>query len=131
MKKMFLLISMAAAFATASAITPLWLRDAQISPDGKNIAFCYRGDIYTVATTGGEARRITATSDYEANPIWSPDSKQIAYASDKHGNFDIFIVPATGGIPLRLTTYSAAETPEAFSTDGKYVIYSASIQDPA
>lgn len=130
MKHLLSLFVIATASA-ASAITPLWMRDVRISPDGQNIAFTYRGDIYTVPTKGGEARRITATEDYESNPIWSPDSKSIAYASDKHGNFDIFIMPATGGIPLRLTTYSASEIPQSFSPDGKMVIYSAAIQDPA
>ncbi len=132
MKKILSLITVAAISATAaSAITPLWMRDVKISPDGANIAFTYRGDIYTVPSTGGQARRITATTHYECNPIWSPDSKSIAFASDKHGNFDIFIVPAQGGIPSRITTHSASEIPETFSPDGKYVIYSASIQDPA
>ncbi len=116
---------------TASAITPLWLRDAKISPDGNQIAFCYKGDIYTVDANGGQARRLTATSSYEAVPIWSPDSKSIAFQSDRYGNMDIFVMPAQGGTPTRLTFNSAAETPEAFSPDGKYVIYSASIQDPA
>lgn len=51
------------------AVTPLWLRDVKISPDGQSIAFTYRGDIYTVPSGGGEARRITATEDYESNPV--------------------------------------------------------------
>lgn len=131
MKKTISLLFVAAVAVSASAITPLWMRDVRISPDGRNIAFTYRGDIYTVPTDGGEARRITATTDYECNPIWSPDSKYIAFASDRHGNFDIFTVPASGGIPTRITTHSASEIPETFSPDGKYVIFSASIQDPA
>jgi len=131
MKKILSMIIAAVATASASAITPLWLRDVKISPDGQSIAFTYRGDIYTVPTAGGEAKRITTTTEYESNPVWSPDSKTIAFASDKHGNFDIFTVPAAGGMPTRLTTHSASETPESFSPDGKYVIYSASIQDPA
>lgn len=131
MKKTLSLLVMAAASVSASAITPLWLRDVKISPDGQSIAFTYRGDIYTVPAAGGEAKRITTAADYECNPVWSPDSKSIAFASDKHGNFDVFIVPATGGTPTRLTTYSASEIPESFAPDGKSVIYSASIQDPA
>ena len=45
MKK--LLTCIALGFATTSyAVTPLWMRDVQISPDGTEIAFCYKGDIY-------------------------------------------------------------------------------------
>ena len=45
MKKLLTCIAMG--FATTSyAVTPLWMRDARISPDGKEIVFCYKGDIY-------------------------------------------------------------------------------------
>lgn len=109
----------------------LWLRDVQISPDGKTIAFEYKGDIWTVPVTGGEATRITTRDSYESNPIWSPDSKTIAFASDRNGNFDVFAVPATGGQAVRLTLNSANEIPETFTADGKNILFSASIQDPA
>lgn len=130
MKKLILSLSMLMPL-TMSAITPLWLRDAKIAPDGKSIAFTYKGDIWTVPTSGGEAMRLTATEDYEANPVWSPDSRSIAFASDVNGGFDVYIVDSCGGVPRRLTSNSAAEIPESFSADGSAVLFSASIQDPA
>lgn len=131
MKKLIPILTFAAIPALAGAVTPLWLRDARISPDGKYIAFCYKGDIWKVAAGGGEAVRLTTSPDYEASPVWSPDSRQIAFSSDRNGNDDIFIMSASGGAPTRLTFNSATETPEAFTPDGKYVMFSASIQDPA
>lgn len=80
---------------------------------------------------GGTANRLTTQASYECNPVWSPDGKQIAFASDRNGNFDLFVMPASGGAARRLTTHSASEIPSAFTTDGKYVLFSASIQDPA
>ncbi len=130
MKKYFLSLFVLLPFA-ASAITPLWMRDAKISPDGKNIAFTYKGDIWTVPVTGGQATRVTATSDYEANPVWSPDSRRLTFAGDAAGNFDIYVVAAEGGVPQRLTSASTSEIPEAFTPDGKSVVFSAAIQDPA
>lgn len=131
MKKILFTTLLGCAALSSAAITPKWLRDVRISPDGNQIAFCYKGDIYTVPATGGEAHRLTFTEAHECLPVWSPDSKSIAYASDQHGSFDIFLMPAKGGKSQRLTSYSGRELPSAISPDGQYVYYSAAIQDPA
>lgn len=130
MKKLILTIAVLAPFM-ASAVTPMWMRDAKISPDGSRIAFTYKGDIWTVPVAGGQATRVTATPDYEANLVWSPDSRHIAFAGDASGNFDVYVVDAVGGAPVRLTFNSASEIPEAFTPDGENVLFSAAIQDPA
>lgn len=115
----------------ASAVTPLWLRDVKISPDGKEIAFTYKGDIYKVATSGGSAQRLTSQPSYESRPMWTPDGKQIVFMSDRNGGQDIFVMPSVGGNARQLTFNSAAETPQGFSADGKSLLYSAAIADPA
>lgn len=131
MKKLLTTIIVGSAAVTGFAATPLWMRDVKISPDGQQIAFCYKGDIYKVATTGGTAVRLTTQDSYESVPVWSPDSRQIAFASDRYGNNDVFVMDADGGSARRLTTLSVGEVPEAFTPDGKFVYYSANNQKPA
>lgn len=133
MKKLITCLSFALAAVSVgyAAVTPLWMRDARISPDGSEIVFCYKGDIYKVSAQGGTAVQLTTQASYEANPVWSPDGEQIAFASDRNGNFDLFIMSADGGAARRLTYHSASEIPSTFTPDGKYVLFSASIQDPA
>lgn len=131
MKKLITCLAVAFTALSAYAVTPLWMRDARISPDGTEIVFCYKGDIYKVPARGGTAIQLTTQASYEASPVWSPDGKQIAFASDRNGNFDLFVMPADGGSARRLTCHSASEIPSAFTPDGKYVLFSASIQDPA
>jgi len=130
MKKL-LALTCAALPLAASAITPLWLRDAKIAPDGSAIAFAYKGDLWKVPTAGGEAVRLTATEAYEQTPVWSPDSKTIAFAGNLFGSNDVYTIPAAGGVPVRLTVNSASEIPVGWTPDGKNVLFSAAIQDPA
>lgn len=109
--------------------SPLWLRYTAISPDESTIAFCYGGDIYTVPVNGGEARILTISDAYECQPVWSPDGKMIAFASNRFGNHDVFVIPASGGTPTRLTWYSNQDYPSDFTPDGKNIIFAASRVD--
>ena len=99
MKKCFLIaLTWVTTLSLSAQEHPLWMRFCAISPDGQQIAFSYKGDIYTVATTGGEARQLTTNSAYDAYPVWSPDGQQIAFASTREGGFDVWIMSSKGDI---------------------------------
>lgn len=102
---------------------PLWLRHPAISPDGKTIVFSYQGDLYRVASAGGQAIPLTIHEAYDASPIWSHDGKWIAFTSDRYGNHDVFVMPSSGGEAKRLTHYSGADIPWDFSPDNKSIIF--------
>lgn len=110
---------------------PKWARYPAISPDGKQIVFTYKGDLYRVAVQGGDAQQLTFHEAHDYMPVWSPDSKQIAFASDRYGNFDIYVMDAAGGEAKRLTYHSTQEYPYSFSPDGKQVLFGAARQDIA
>ena len=124
----------AAVYITAMAAqaeeAPLWMRHCVISPDGGQIAFTYKGDIYTVDTGGGKARQITSSRGYDTHPVWSPDGKSIAFASDREGSMDVFIVGRDGGVPRRLTSHSGNGVPVAFR-DNDHVLFGAAVMPDA
>lgn len=128
----FLLLSLffTAALVTNAQNTPLWLRYPAISPDGKTIAFGYKGDIYRVDAAGGVAVPLTIHEAHDMMPVWSHDGKYIAFASDRHGNFDVFVMPATGGTPVRLTYHSSPDFPTDFSIDNQRVLFTSSRNIP-
>jgi tricorn protease len=78
-------------------------------PDINNdlTAFVYAGDIWTVNSNGGEARRLTSHEGLELFPKISPDGKLIAFSGEYSGSRQIFVMPSTGGVPRQLTWYNS------------------------
>ena len=130
LKRLFISLT-AAGFAlsslSAASEGPRWLRNTSISPDGKTIAFTFKGSVYTVPSTGGEARQLTSGGSYDTTPVWSPDSKTIVFSSDREGSADLYAVEAKGGTPRRLTTSSGSESPLTFISPTKVIFSSSDI----
>ncbi|MBX3401211.1 MAG: PD40 domain-containing protein [Gemmataceae bacterium] len=105
-------------------------RTPDISPDGKLVAFSYLGDIWTVEAIGGVARPVTMHEAHDLWPCISPDGRQIAFSSNRHGSYDVFVTPIHGGKPKRLTFDSGHDTVTGWTPDGKNIVFS-STRSPA
>lgn len=128
MKKLLILFLLCS-FGIEAQNDPLWMRYPTISPDGTEIAFSYKGDLYKVSANGGTALQLTNHQALDTEPVWSNDGKHLAFASDRHGNFDVFIIPSNGGPSKRLTQHSTNDRPSDFSPDNTKVIYLSSRMD--
>ena len=102
----------------------LWIRYPAVSPDGKHVVFSYGGNLFSTSIDGGTATPLTTHPGHEFMPVFSRDGKWLAFASDRHGNFDVFLMPATGGAAERLTFHSAHDYPSGFSSDNETVLFS-------
>jgi tricorn protease len=118
------LLLTAAAFGPARGQEPIhFARTPDISPDGKQIAFSYLGDIWTVEAIGGVARPVTMHEAHDYFPVFSPDGRQIAFTSNRHGSYDVYVVAAVGGKPTRLTFDSGGDFVQGWTPDGKRVVF--------
>src|SRR5438874_2910673 len=93
--------------AIANAQGTRLLRHPTVSRDA--VAFEYAGDLWVVARSGGQSRRLTSTQGVEIEPYFSPNGSQIAFTSTVAGNTDVYVVSTAGGEPKRLTYHPATD----------------------
>jgi tricorn protease len=94
------------------------------SPDGSQIAFAYQGDIWTVPSRGGEARRLTAHPAYDFAPEWAPDGSALAFSSDRYGNFDVYLLDFDSSLVKQLTFFTSSDRVSGWAPGGKSVLFS-------
>lgn len=104
---------------------PKFLRWHKRSPDGSKLAFQAVGQVWVMNYPDGEPRRLTPKSfDYaEFSPVWSPDSKSIAFITlGESNNGHVWRAPVDGGSPKQLTKEASFYTHLAWSPDGDNII---------
>jgi len=89
------------------------------------IVFTAEGDLWTVADTGGAARRLTSDHGVESHAVVSADGKWIAFSAQYEGPEEVYVMPLQGGIPRRLTFDGHRAKVVGWTADGK-VLFSTS-----
>ena len=84
----------------------------------------YTLSIEFAGADGSGLTRLTNNSAFDVFPAWSPDGLQIAFASDRTGNFQIYVMNADGtGAVTRLTNNSDNDVLPAWSPDGTRIAF--------
>src|SRR5262245_51705719 len=111
--------------------------DPQLSPDGRWVAFTVQTvdvaankkpqQIWIMPLTGGTPRQITTDGQANYRPRWSPDSKRIAYISDRSGSAQIWLMDPEGNDAKQVTNLSTEADGVLFSPDGKNLVFTSSV----
>lgn len=102
------------------------IRSSSVSPSGKRAVFEARGDLYSIPAEHGVVRNLTRSSGVaERFPAWSPDSKWVAYFSDRSGEYELCLRPADGSDKEETLTSLGPgfRYPPVWSPDSKRLVF--------
>ena len=99
-----------------------WM-DLDVSRDGKTIAFSLLGDLYTLPIAGGKAVRVTSGPQWDVQPRFSPDGRELAFTSDRAGGNNLWRVRLDGSNYTQVTKedFRLMNNP-VWTPDGNYLI---------
>lgn len=122
--------------ATLEKIVPVnaGFTEMKLSPNGKEFAYVFRGEIFVTSLEGGITKRITNTPWQERSVSFSPDGRSLVYAAERDNNWNVYTVTIArkeepyfyASTVLKEETVVATPAEEfqpAFSPDGKEVAY--------
>lgn len=106
---------------------------ARISPDGRYVAYMvtqtnweendFVQQIWIAATATGERYQLTSGKKSSTGPQWAPDSRRLAFVSDRGGKRQIYVIAPTGGEAQQLTADEQGVGSIAWSPDGSSIAF--------
>ena len=66
------------------------IREMAISPNGKEIAFIARGEVFVTSVDKSFTKRLTNTPENERFVTWGPEGKSVVYSSERNGKWSIY-----------------------------------------
>ncbi len=100
------------------------IRHAVTSPDGKTMAFNALGHLYTKKLPNGKPKRLTKATDFESEPSFSPDGKELVYVTWNDTELGaIHRISSTGGTSTKLTNKKGIYRNPAFSPSGQLIAF--------
>jgi imidazolonepropionase-like amidohydrolase/Tol biopolymer transport system component len=107
---------------TIDAREGTWMSLA-VSPDGREIAFDFLGDIYVIPVEGGDARALTEGVAWNMQPTYSPDGRWIAFTSDRGAGDNIWVMARDGSGAQQVTreSFRLLNGP-AWAPDSEYIV---------
>ncbi len=107
------------------------LSQPAMSPDGKEIAFVSGGDLWVVASAGGQAHLLVSDPAEESRPLYSPDGTKLAFMSTRTGAGDIYVLTLATGQLQRITYSDAPSNLDGWSHDGEWLYFTSGATDVA
>ncbi|HEX7779539.1 MAG TPA: S41 family peptidase, partial [Vicinamibacterales bacterium] len=99
-------------------------QELSLSPDGRKVAFVARGEIFAAsAREGGNAARVTRSLAREAQVTWAPDSRRLAYVSEREDADHLFLYDFGTGTETQLTRDARNDDAPRFSPDGNMLAF--------
>ena len=102
-----------------------------VSPNGKFLAVDLQGSLWIIPASGGRAKLITDYFNDARQPVWSPDSKTLAYFAYRDGGYDLWTVSPDGSGAKKLTEGTYDDREPAWSPDGRKIAFSSDRQGSA
>ena len=64
--------------------------ESALSPDGKQIAFVKRGEVFVKSAEYPSTKQVTHTPEGESDVTWGRDSRTLYYTSERDGHYNIY-----------------------------------------